>query len=281
MTKYKLVVIDIDGTTVNAKGKLSERTISTIRKTVAQGTPVCLCTGRNLRNTMPIIKKLNVKTPCICIDGAIMYDPVDKKILKERTIPLDIIKEITQIADKYDVYMEFCTLDKYIKYFRRPELTKYSYGGVPQNPIDVARFHFNGVRTVKSLDKIYNLKVNINQFLLGGDPEVIRELLGILKSKNYPNIALRDDLWDSYIMIGIDSAIKSEGVNLLCEHYNVDISETIAIGDQMNDIDMIMKAGFGVAMGNAHDKIKEVAKHITCTNDEDGVAKVIEEFVLK
>ncbi len=281
MKKYKLVVLDIDGTTVDSKGNLSDYTTKTIVKTVEQGVPVCLCTGRNLRNTLPIIKKLNVKTPLICVDGAVMYDPAEKKIINEKIVPMDVIRDITQIVDKYDVYMEFCTLNNYIKYRKKKELEKYSYGGVPKNPMEKARSLFNGVRIVNSLDKIYKLNKNVNQFLLGGEPEDIKEIMQILQNKNYPNIILRDDLWDNYILVGVDTAIKSEGVRLLCDHYNIAIEDTIAMGDQMNDIDMIMKVGFGIAMGNAHDKIKEVAKHVTFTNDEDGVAKALEEFVLK
>ncbi|MFV0520138.1 MAG: Cof-type HAD-IIB family hydrolase [Lachnospirales bacterium] len=281
MKKYKLVVLDIDGTTVKSNGQLSEYTINTIRRTVNEGVPVCLCTGRNLKNTKPILKKLKIKTPIICIDGAVMYDPVDKKILREHFINMDIIKEITKIVDEFDVYMEFCTLNNYIKYLKYKGLEKYSYGGVPQNTLDATKFFLNGVRIVKDLEKIYNIKNNINQFLIGGKSEDIKKVMDILKNKNYKNIIFRDDLWDNYILIAHSEAIKSEGVNLLCQHYNIDIDETIAMGDQMNDIDMIKKVGFGIAMGNAHDKIKEVAKHITVSNDEDGVAKAIEEFVLK
>ncbi len=281
MKKYKLVALDIDGTTVDSKGNLSDYTIKTIRKTVEQGTPVCLCTGRNLRNALPIVKKLNVKTPLICVDGAVMYDPVDKKVLSEKVISIDTIKEITQIADKFDVYIEFCTLHRYIKYLKRKELAKYSYGSVPKTFIDQFRFHLNGVRKVKTLDKIYNMSTNVHQFCIGGEPTQIKEIMDILKTKNFPDVIIRDDLWDNFIMICAENAIKSEGVNLLCKHYNISIDDTIAMGDQMNDYDMIMKAGFGIAMGNAHDKLKEISKHVTYTNNEDGVAKALEEFVLK
>ncbi|MFV0441702.1 MAG: HAD family hydrolase [Lachnospirales bacterium] len=280
MKKYKMVALDIDGTTVDSKGKLSDHTIDVIQKTVKKGVPVCLCTGRNVRNTMPIVKKLNVKTPFICIDGAVMYDPVEKKVIKEKIIPRDTLKEISKIADKYHVYMEFCTFNNYIKYLKERELEKYSYGGVPKNPIQKTRFFFNGVRIVDSLEKIYSIKNNINQFLIGGDEKTIAKIKEELETKAFDDVILRYDLWENYIFVASKDAVKSEGVKLLCDHYDIDISEAIAVGDQMNDIDMIIKAGFGIAMGNAHDKIKEAADHITITNDENGVAKILEEFVL-
>ncbi len=280
MKDCELVVLDIDGTTINSKGELTDYTIDVIRKVVKKGVPVCLCTGRNVKNALPIAKKLNVKTPFIAIDGAVMYDAVGKKVIKEKVISKDVIKEISQIANKYDVYMEFCTFNNYIKYLKRDDLAKYSYGGVPKNTMQKAKFFFNGVRVIRDLEKIYKYNKNINQFLIGGDKKDIEKLLKELQSKNYENIILRDDLWDEYIFVTVADAIKSEGVKLLCEHYGVDNSKVIAMGDQMNDVDMIMKAGFGIAMGNAHDKIKDVAKYVTVSNDEDGVAKALEKFVL-
>ncbi len=280
MKDCELVVLDIDGTTVNSKGELTDYTTDVIRKVVKKGVPVCLCTGRNVRNALPIVKKLNIKTPFIAIDGAVMYDAVGNKVIKEKVLPKNIIEEISQIANKYNVYMEFCTFNNYIKYLKDDELAKYSYGGVPKNTMQKAKFFFNGVRVVKDLKKIYKLKKNVNQFLIGGDKKDIEKLLVELKEKNYPNIILRDDLWDEYIFVTVDGAIKSEGVKLLCDHYGVSNDKVIAMGDQMNDVDMIMKAGFGIAMGNAHDKIKGVAKYITVSNDEDGVAKALEKFVL-
>ncbi len=280
MKDCELVVLDIDGTTANSKGELTDYTINTIRKVVDKGIPVCLCTGRNVRNALPIAKQLNVKTPFIAIDGAVMYDTQKNKVITEKVIPKDVLKEISQIANKYDVYMEFCTFNNYIKYLKRDELKKYAYGGIPKNTLEKAKFFYNGVRVVRDLKKIYKLRKNINQFLIGGDSESIKKLLKELKEKNYPNIILRDDLWDEYIFVTAENAIKSEGVKLLCEHYGVDNDKVIAMGDQMNDVDMIMKAGFGIAMGNAHDKIKDIAKHVTMTNDEDGVAKALEKFVL-
>ncbi len=281
MKDCELVVLDIDGTTINSKGELTDYTVDIIRKVVDKGVPVCLCTGRNVRNALPIVKKLNIKTPFIAIDGAVMYDAISNKVVEEKVISKDVIFEISQIANKYDVYMEFCTFDNYIKYLKTPELAKYSYGGVPKNTMQKAKFFFNGVRVVRDLKKIYKLKRNVNQFLIGGEKEDIKKLLEELKSKKYDDIILRDDLWDEYIFITASNAIKSEGVKLLCNHYGVNNDKVIAMGDQMNDVDMIMQAGFGIAMGNAHDKIKEAAKYITVSNDEDGVAKALEKFVLQ
>ena len=74
---------------------------------------------------------------------------------------------------------------------------------------------------------------------------------------------------------------KGEAIKILSSYYNIDISEVIAVGDDENDISMIVAAGLGVAMGNAKQCVKEVADFITLSNEENGVGKVICEFMLK
>ena len=73
---------------------------------------------------------------------------------------------------------------------------------------------------------------------------------------------------------------KGEAIKILSNHYNIDISQVIAIGDDENDVTMIMAAGLGVAMENAKVCVKEVADYITLSNEENGVGKVINEFIL-
>ncbi len=88
-------------------------------------------------------------------------------------------------------------------------------------------------------------------------------------------------MWDGYVFIAPKNCRKIDGVKALCEYYNIDISEVVTMGDQMNDYDMIKGAGLGVAMGNAHEKIKEVANFVTKDNNNSGVAHAINKFVLK
>ncbi len=281
MSKYKLVALDIDGTTINSKGKLSKKTIDTVREVSSKGVPVCIVTGRNAKHAMPIVKKLNVKTPFICNDGAILYDPVDKKIIKQVFLNRDLIKEVTQIADEYNVYMEFATYNNYTKYIKDEKLQKFSYGGVPQNPAEKIKWLMAGQKVVDNLNKIYNMKAEVSQLIIGGEEEDIEAIHNKIKNIDLKGAIIRNDLWENYLFIVVDKAIKSEGVNILCDHYGITQEQVIAMGDQMNDIDMIINAGLGVAMDNAHEKIKANANYITKSNDEDGVAYALEKFILK
>ncbi len=280
-SKYKLVAIDIDGTTVDSNGNLSERNIEVIRKVVDNGIPVCIVTGRNIYNAQKIAKKLNTKTPVVCCDGATMFDPVENKIVYEKYFPQKQLKEILDILNKHHVYIEMSSANHYYQYIKSKELGKYNYGGSPNNFMGkFKRMLKHNVRYVRKIDRFLNTKPIINQVIFIGEAENVKSAKEEITSKNYDNVELRDNLWRNFVFIVQKDCKKSNGVKLLCDKYGINMEETIAIGDELNDIDMIENAGLGIAVGNANQRIKDVAKFITLTNDEDGVAHALEKFVL-
>ncbi len=278
---YKLVAIDIDGTTVNKEGRLSEKTVKVIREVVEKGVPVCIVTGRNVHNANKIAKKLNTKTPFICADGAVMYDTAEKKVIYEKVFSNEQLKEILFILDKHDIYIEMSSNEHYYQYIKRKELGKYNYGGSPNNAFGkIKRIIKHNVRYIRNLNEFINSKKSVNQIIFIGEPNNILEAKKEIMSKNYDNIELRDNLWENFVFLVLKDCKKSDGVQLLCDHYGCNMSEVIAMGDELNDIDMIEKAGLGIAMENANPRIKEVAKFITLSNDNDGVAHALEKFIL-
>lgn len=278
---YKLVVLDIDGTLLNSKEQLSDVTKNTINEVIKMGIPVCLCTGRNVHNTMRVVKALNLKTPFACIDGAVMYDPRKRTIIKQKNLHKNVADEIMLEVNKHNLYMEVCTYKNYIKFAKNDELAKYNYGGVPNSINDKIKDYFvRGARYTKSIESLISKNVLPNQILFAGQNDALKDATENIKARNYTNIEIRDDLWEEYVFITAKDAIKSQGVQMLCDYYGVGMHEVIAIGDQMNDIDMIQKAGLGIAMANGHTRILEIADEITATNDENGVAEALQKFIL-
>ncbi len=249
---YKLVVLDIDGTTLNDKEKLTTENFHAIQNSIKKGVPVCLCTGRNIHNTKRVQRKLQVKTPYVCIDGTVIYNPKTKSYIKNEVLDANVVRDIIKEIEKEQLYIELCTKDKYVKYVKSKELEEY--------------------------EKYIN---DVGQLIFAGDKKYVDKVKEIIKSKKYENIEIKDDLWPNYVFISPSNCRKIDGVKALCEHYNIGLDEVITVGDQMNDFDMIKGAGMGVAMGNAHDKIKEIAKFTTLDNNHSGVAHVINELILK
>ncbi len=284
-SKYKLVAIDIDGTTVDKNGLISQVNIDMIRRVVKQGVPVCLVTGRNIHNANKIAKKLNVKTPMICCDGAVMYDPVDKKNVYEKIFSKEQLELVLGVVNKHKVFVEMSSDKHYYQYIKEKELGKFNYGGSPNNLAGkIQRVIQHNVRFVSDLNKFQAKDPKINQVIFAGEESNLlaakTELIEKLKEANHTDVLLRDDLWKDYVFTSPLKVTKSDGVRFLCVHYGVKIEEVIAIGDELNDIDMIASVGLGIAVENANPRIKEIAKFITLSNDDDGVAYALEKFII-
>jgi len=121
---------------------------------------------------------------------------------------------------------------------------------------------------------------DLNFFKFGmrsDDPQVIHHLRK--KLQGYETIKVT---WSNTDLVEISrkGVSKETGVRLLCDHLGIDLSEVIAIGDNMNDFELISAAGLGVAMGNAQPELKAIADEVTDTNENDGVAKAIQKYVL-
>ncbi len=283
MKKYKLLAIDIDGTLLNSRGKISDENIDAIRRAIENGIKVCLCTGRNIKNTRAIAKKINSDFPFVCADGTVFYDTKNNKVIKEYLIEKSTFEKIIEEANKHNLYMEFCTKRHYIKYVRNIGLEKYGYGDAPKTIMEKLEHHFiKNVRYVKNHQKFKNkFGGGINQFIISGEQRELEKMKKFLIESDFSDVDIRVDLWSDFIFIVPKDCNKAYGLNILSDYFDIDISEMIAIGDQMNDIDMIKKAGLGVAMGNATDEIKKVAGFITSSNDDSGVAFAIKKFVLE
>ncbi len=283
--KYKLVAIDIDGTTVDSNGVISQTNIDMIRRVVNMGVPVCLVTGRNIHNANKIAKKLKVKTPMICCDGAVMYDPVDKKNIYEKIFSKEQLEVVFRILDKHYVFIEMSSDNHYYQYIKEKELGKYNYGGSPNNFAGkLSRIIKHNVRFVNNLKSFQSKNPKLNQVIFIGEEKNVLEakieLIEELKKLNQNDLVLRDDLWSNFVFVTPKNVTKSDGVEVLCKHYGFKMEEVIAMGDELNDIDMITKAGLGIAMENANPRIKEVAKFVTLSNNDNGVAYALEKFII-
>lgn len=278
---YKLVVLDIDGTLLTDNEKITKENYEAIHSCIAKGVPVSICTGRNVHNTIRVLKDLQINTPYVCVDGLIVFDSVKKEYIKDSLIEKEYIKEILEEVDKEHLYVELCTKYNYIKYVKSKDLGEYNYGGMPKTPQEIKKdFEVKGAIYVDTLEDMKKGKYEINQFLFAGDKEIVNKVKNKIKDMKKNNIELKDDLWENYCFVAPKNSRKIDGVKALCKYYGITLDEVIAVGDEMNDFDMIEGVGLGVAMGNGCDKVKKVSKYVTKTNNDSGVAKVINKFIL-
>lgn len=264
---YKMAVLDIDGTISPKDNMISQRVINTIHATIEKGFPVCVCTGRNLAHTKPIIGTLGTSTPFATIDGLVAFNPPDNKIIFENKLSEQMLVDIAEVASGHSIYIEAVTKENYNKYV--VNAPKYDYGLGKNN---------SNARYYGAFEEFLKIVPSTYEFIFGGSERDVQKLQKTLTEKYGDALGIRHALWAGYIFVAAPQSGKAFGVRRLCEHFGVDMSEVVCIGDDLNDLDMLEEAGMGVAMGNAVDRAKEVSDYITDTVENDGVALALERF---
>ena len=288
---YKLVAIDLDGTMLNQYGIITEKTKKAISKAQEKGVEVMIASGRAITSVKRFSKEINSNKYFISGNGAITYDIKNNKILYEnilsKTKALKIIKICEENSIYYNVYTENGIIAKNLSYntlyYYKDNLTKpdenrthinivenvYDYFEQREEKIlkimicDEHKTVFNSiVRKLKELSEIEVLEVShmSRKIIKQGTDEIALEYF-------YTEVSAKDvDKWNAL----------EEIIGLM----NISKEEVVTIGDNANDLKMITNAGLGVAMGESAPYVKQSADIIAPTNDEDGVAKALENIVL-
>lgn len=277
--KYKLVCVDMDGTLLNSRKIVSNINKSAIRRAHQLGVNIVVTTGRVYENAAFYSKLIGVKSPVIASNGAIIKDKNSDNIIYKKSLGIEKIKEIISICNKHKVGVNFNTHDSFIcgsrfVYMLVSRLFLKSMGLSNKGKLNIE--YVNGsCKLIDKVEQCYNdiIKceiIHINQRKISTLKKELRELKNI------------EVVGSSKHNIEITAKFVSKGkaVEILANHYRIQRQEIITIGDSENDLSMIEYGGLGVAMGNASEEIKSKADYITDTNDNDGVAKVINKFIL-
>lgn len=289
---YKFVAIDIDGTLLNSSGELSERTISAVKRTTDNGVRVVLTSGRVTNSVEMIAEKVNADKYLICDNGASIYDVTQNKTIWSREIEKSTVLELIKTCIENDIYyMVFTDKEIIVKDLRHMALAFYKQRhNCKDEATGVTQFKYAGLEYIEKIEKpirrivvcdqdrtIYNSIVKkltkFNDIELMASPHISNKIIKepgktIILSYSYAEILPKNaNKW---------SAIKE----LISRIGGISESEVMAIGDNFNDVSMIENAGLGVAMNNGATVAKEVARVVAPTNDEDGVAAVLERYIL-
>lgn len=266
--RYKVIAIDMDGTLLNSHNQISLRTRNAITRAKEKGVHIVLATGRILKSAMIFADDLKLDNPILACNGAIILD-ASRNVIYNRPLEMDLANKIMELARDYNVYYHFYNEESLFSNHYIKEIVDY-YSNKLQR-IDVRIFEDkNEILTDKSL--------NIFKFLfIDNDMERLNNLRRDFSTIDGLNVTKS---WADNIEVMDFRASKGIGLEYLCNEMNISPDQVIAIGDNENDLSMLRYAGFGVAMGNSDEKVKLEADYITETNDKDGVAKVIEKFIL-
>ncbi|AGB42013.1 HAD-superfamily hydrolase, subfamily IIB [Halobacteroides halobius DSM 5150] len=264
---YKLLAIDLDDTLLGQDLKISNRTQKLIKEARKQGLRVVIATGRMYSSALPYLKQLNLTKETITYNGALVKQVASNKIIDHRPVPKKLARKIVDYVEENNLHLNLYLDDQLY-------VNKSGFGADYYERI-------SGVKPTLIKGKLSQCIDQPSTKLL-----IVEENLAKVKEVL---VALQDRFSDDlnvtaskahFVEIMNQQASKGRALKKLASDLNIERDQIIAIGDSYNDLDMIEYAGFGVAVDNARDKLKEKADYITSSNDEGGVAEIIEKFIL-
>ncbi|MEG6615121.1 Cof-type HAD-IIB family hydrolase [Peptococcaceae bacterium 1198_IL3148] len=265
MDKYKLIAIDMDDTLLNNRLEITERSLQAVRRVREKGIHVTLSTGRMFCSAYPYAMQLGIDLPLITYQGALVKNALSGEVLAHKTIPLELARQVVADVQKCGYHINVYTDDKlYVEKVTPVGLDYARICGVDLNPVgDLVAF----LQQPPTKIVVISTESQIDD-LKGIMEPIYRDRLHVCKSK------------PTFLEFSHPKATKGYALAKLAELFNVQQHEVMAIGDSDNDVEMLEYAGMAVVMANARDHIKTLADYITDSNEEDGVAKVLEKLVL-
>lgn len=263
---YKLMAVDIDGTLLNDRGELTENTKNAIKQWVDKGLIFTIASGRPIQGIEKLNRTLNLDVPFITYNGAMVVMGKSKKVLYEQKLSRNDSREIISLGNNYNATIMIWNDNKlYVPQINERVENYKMISGVEPILID-------------NLEKI--IEKGVTKILWYDEVEKIAQYQKEIGSFLSENVNFHPSR--PYFMEFVDkNASKAIAMEKLGQFYGIKQSEMIAVGDGFNDLSMIEYAGLGVAMANSPREVKEKADYITLSNEEDGVAHVIFEFISK
>lgn len=266
---YEIIVLDIDGTLVNSKKEITPNTLKVLKNLQRQGKKVVLASGRPVQGILGYAKELMLDCYggyILAYNGGAVIDARNNEVIYSKYFPNEIIPEICKEIADTNVTVNTYEGDRIIE-------------GNSLNEYSDIEAKIVGLET-KFVDNFAEyVNFDVNKLLLAGDPAEILQLEKTLseKYKGVIGVFRSEEFFLELVPLGID---KAKSIDVLLNKLGLDRTQCIACGDGYNDITMIQYAGLGVAMENAADEVKVTADIIADTNDNDGVAKIVTEYML-
>lgn len=270
----ELIVLDLDGTTLNDEGQLTETTQKAFRSAMDKGVQIVIATGRVISSIPEAITKFKGMRYILTSNGAHIIDLEKNESVYSNFIDKKAVETAMALLRNYDYMLEIFIQG--LAYVDRIDYDKVRNGIITyrnsqyviktrtpvDNLLDFASAHTS---------EIENINVNFQD--LSEKPRM-NEILCKL-----PKVTITSS-FEHNLEIGGETTSKGTAVAELCKRLGISLENVMACGDSPNDISMLEEVGLPIAVGNAKPEVKAVSKHIVSSNHENGVAEAIERFVL-
>lgn len=278
----KLIASDMDGTLLNEKHKIDQETVIAIRKAEEAGIVFAISTGREYDNVKPLLDENNIKCQCVLMNGA-EYRDEEGNILEEINIDQKVAFKIINILQKEKVSARIFTNKGIFTTDTKEEaLKEMTYRTLSFEPklsyeeaeeLAKVQPYFIQLKYITNLEEFFSSDIEVRKFVaFHSDLEIINRMKKVVGE--IQDIAVSSSFKDN---IEVTHITAQKGIILakVAEKMGFEREEVLVLGDSFNDYSMFKEFPESVAMGNAIPEIKEIAKYITDTNDNLGVAKAI------
>ncbi|MEK3941731.1 Cof-type HAD-IIB family hydrolase [Paenibacillus sp. FSL H3-0310] len=243
IAKYRLLALDMDGTLLNDEQIITPTTVEWIQKAVNAGVHVCLSTGRAFVSALPYAEQLGLETPMITVNGSEVWR-APHEVYRRSLMDPKLVQEMYDLAKADDIWFWAYSLDEVLK-----------------------QDNWDGDVTGREWLKFgYHTE----------DDELRHKLLLRLQDMGGLEITNSSPHNLEINPLGVN---KAAGIKEVCKLLGIEMSQVVAVGDSLNDLAAIQQAGLGVAMGNAQKTVKQEADVVVATNNQDGIAEVIQKYI--
>ncbi len=267
--EYRFVVLDLDGTVLTEQEELTPRVRQAIKRVQELGIEVTFATGRRWSRTLPWVLALGLTTPIIVHNGALVIDPITKEILLEHRLSVSLAKEILEELKKVGVphYLYLGPLGDELMI--EEILWKKSRGMI---------LHYTGETVTPRANLVFDEAPF--RICVVGENVIMQHLVPKWEKhfQDHAQILVFPRATHTGVEFLPKNCTKATGVEFLLTLRDLSFDQVVAIGDDINDEELLLKAKFGVAMQNAPQRIREIANFVTARNTEDGVALVLEDL---
>jgi len=268
MIMYKLIALDCDGTLLNSKKEITERTVTAIRAANSFGIKIVLASARPFYRLKPFTDKLGIASSdqySIAFNGGLIVNNTETNVLFTGGFTTEEVKELVTFGSDYDTAMFLYSKDGIISNVN-DEKYKKKNPDVSFNVVDLATVDF----TIAQIYKIAYVN----------SPEETLALRARLPQTLYEKFEISSSV-PQFVEFVSKGITKSGALEYIGRKLGISPEEMAAFGDQDNDIPMLRYVGLSIAMGNATAEVKSYAKITTASNDEDGVAIAIEKNIFQ
>ena len=287
---YKLIAIDLDGTMLNSYGVITEETKKQLQQKIKEGKQIVIASGRTTSSIMSFVDDIGGINYLIAGNGAVLFDVNKKEIIFNKFISKQKILEIIKICKEnsifYTVYTENEIITENLKY----NVLYYHKSNAQKEDEKKTKLKIveNIEEYVKNSEENNYLKIMIcdeSKLIFNSISNKLKEIknvevldVGHMSRKIIKEGTQEIPLEYYYTEISLENVDKWNAIEYLANVLDIKKEEIVAIGDNVNDKKMIQNAGLGVAMEQSAPDVKEIANVITQSNDENGVAKILEKI---